>query len=633
MIVENLEGVIYPLFFLPLRSGLFWAYSSFPLFFMQSLEKQKSSSLPRFFGTGAMVDWLWGSLAQKSGGSELQKNSNGEQNFYLIDTFVSELIRAQVETPVDLETDRRNALERTLYIQLEAALREHIRMPYHSDANEIDWGKYAAGDLHVIHRNYGNQDIRTQGRRAVAVSSGQKKERYARETKQLDTLYEQKILPELEDLSQLAETTAEMLSLEIRSAYGLSAQEPVFVGQKHALVMPANKEVYADGFSYINIHQLVYIPRLQKLLVTLDQYYAEISFSQHAQVFSHWKDSTVQGKELTEDLLMKTLPALPEEVRFSPAFEVFLGAARVLEESENDIPWRQKQQYSLSLVEQRRSTLEIGATFLTQVLLTEYQVCRKFPQALSSLSQRLQVAFEMVAHPLLSGRNFSYQASLQSYSDQFLKQWLFQSSKLVATDVFLLEKLENPEYSRQARTSLRSDSFLQQRDKALLQLSKTYPEILGSFLSQAQCATGSLGGLSRLTSSLRSTVLRGEAISFSQLQSIVGSRAEKFSPGECINPKCKAMKMLEEFYGSKETIPRDKLPYCGECRLCITCEVEYQENQAQSANDGATDNLREFGNNFFGSTEDVVSDYLGRFPRVSAELLPSFFIAGDRVLH
>lgn len=591
---------------------------------MLSVERLTGRRNFPLIGSFASIQALFEQASQKS--QPPTQDERVASNFLLIDTLTSELVKAQIESPLDLETERRQKLKQTIFLQLEAALREHLRTPYHTDANEIDWDKFAAGKLHVFHRSYHQKDLRDHCQDAIEKSTGAKQERYRREKNQMDVLYTQHILPELENFSSLTPSTAGFLSWEVQKAYGLSAGEEVFVGKKYGLVMPANLPVYPDGFSYVNIHQLIYIPRLRKILVTIDQFFTELSYDQHKHILNSWKKESVQGN-ITEDLLMKTIIPLPEETRKSAAFSVFMDVAQSLEQ--NQLNYQEKQQYSHSFVSHSRETLTAASAFLTHILLLEYQISRQFPQSLSTLSQRLQVAFEMAAHPLLSGQGFHYQASLQSYTQQFLQPWLSAKTKHYLTDEQLYEKLQDHSFIHQARSGERDSRVENQRNKALLQLSQSYPNILNGFLSQAQCAAGSIGGLSKMAAKLQSPlgarILSGHNASFSEVQQMLGARAERFSRGTCVNPQCRIMKSLHQEFG--DNIPHQHLPYVGECRLCLHCELQYQASRQKNKNPSAN-SLKEFGGKTFANSTDAAQEYLRIFG-IQPDLLGTFFLAEE----
>lgn len=600
---------------------------------MLSLEKLRHHDFSPLIGSAATIQMLIEQLSRQT--KILPQPERVSTNFLLVDTFTNELVKPQAESPIDLETQRRRQLENTLAAQLEAALREHLRTPYHSDTNEIDWDKFAAGELHVFHRHYVNKDLREHCQEAVEANSGARRERYAREKAQLDRLYQEKITPELEDFASLAPSTAALLTWEVRQAYNLSPDEEIFVGGKHALVMPANQPVYPDGWSYVNLHQLVYLPKQRKLLVTIDQFFAYLSYEQHRSVLNRWQPESIPAKQpLTEKLLMETVITLPETVKASPAFNLFIDLAKQLDADEMGV--RQKQQYSHGFVEKSGGTLALASAFLTQILLTEYQVCLQHPTALAGLAARLNVAFEMAAHPLLSGRDFSYRASLESYTEQFLARWL--NDPTVSSDPNrLLDKLKQPAFIRKSRSGKMDGEVAAQREAAILKLSQSYPAILNSFFSQAQCAVGSLGGLAKMQTTLNSSlargVLGGRQVSFSELQQLVGQRAEHFHRGRCVNPDCAQMYGLQQQFGGR--IPENQLPYVGECNLCIRCELEHQQRELLAGSTaGKPDNnaLGDYSRRTFANSGQAVESYLQEFG-IQPALLPTFFLAETWVVN
>ncbi len=559
------------------------------------------------------------------------RTSQTNTEFRLIDTFTHELVRAQAEQFLDLETTRRQKLQETLAAQLAAALREHLQTPYHTDANEIDLVKFAAGQLHVFHRYYHNRDLREHCQEAINISTGVRRARYEREKQQLEILYTQKIVPELENFSQLVPARATVLSWEVRQAYGLATDEEIFLGQKHGLVMPANQQVYTEGFAYVNLHQLVYLPRQQKALVTIDQYFAELTYSQLRQVLNDWQPRAILStKTLTEKLLMETIVTLPAVVRTSQAFDLFAQAAQKLDQSLAN--YHQKQQYSHAFIQHSNEALQSTAAWLTHILLLEYQLCQRFPAALKGLSQRLQVAFEMAAHPLLGGQSFVYQASLAAYTDQFLNPWLKSTTTKIkpSSPNQLLKKLEGRSFIRSTRHNRKDPQLKQQRNQALLQLSHSYPGILTGFLSKAQCAAGSVGGLSKMNqafnSPLAGRVLHGYTPSLTEVRQLVGNRAERWQRGICINPHCPVMHRLNQEFDHQ--VPHSHLPYVGECQLCLQCELEYQQKESKKTptQTATANDLARFGQKTFTNTSTAVDEYLQLFG-VPPSLLPTYFLA------
>ncbi len=566
-----------------------------------------------------------------------QPNKRVPTNFLLIDTFTNELVKPQLESPLDLETKRYLKLEDTIHAQLEAALREHLRTPYHTDANELDWDKYAAGGFKVFHRHYSEKDLRDHCQEAVDANTGVKRERYAREKEQLDQLYTQKIEPELQDFKSLAPAKASILSWEVRQAYQLDPDEEIFVGQKHGLVMPANEAVYPEGWSYVNLHQLVYLPKQRRLLVTIDQFFADLSYEQHRAILNRWQPESIAPKKpLTEKLLMETVITLPESVKTSPAFDVFIDLVKLLDTQQDELGVRQKQQYSHGFVEKSSHTLRQTAAFLTQILIIEYRTCLDHPENLNTLSQRLNIAFELAAHPLLSGRDFAYQASLDTYREKFINPWLDKKSKNLNSPEQIFQRLKQPDQLSRSRSGRIDQKVAEQRNQVLITISlRGYPGILSTFSSQAQCAVGSLGGLTRmqgaLNSSLAQSVMGGRMVSFSELQQLVGNRAEKFHHGNCVNPDCHHMQELHRRFGTN--IPTSSLPYVGECNLCIGCELQYQRDELGKTtnNDPDNDEVDRCARKLYNSASDAVEDLTKLW--INGSDFPLFLCGGDQVLH
>lgn len=486
-------------------------------------------------------------------------------------------------------------LRRTLETQLEATLSEHIQLPFHSSFSEVDLERFAlGGELFIFHPGYRKLDLISYADNAVKKEQDPlKKARYTRERDQLQGLYI-KLLAEME-LSGKAEASEstwqearaeKVISARVLHDLGLQEGEPVFVARKHVFSMPRNTEVYVEGLSYLNMYQLVFLPRQGRMILTMDHLYEELNNEEHARALRLLedpdKDMTVSPSQAAEEALMKELSTLNAESSLALPLHIFSQLLSNLHESEKNTSLRFMDETfrKQNEVKAKFSNIRSVAEFLYKILVAELVVCKKHEEAVSGLKQRLNVALEMAMHPLLSGNPIQQKQSIEIYTSTYLQRWLKKNTpdsleNVQITSVFL-KQLE------QERVSQRVTSTDQQhkRDEAIKNLSASYPAILQRISSQAQCAAGSFGGLTNLAQfeSMTRSLGTGPLVNFSQLQSFIGAdRAKDWKMGVCINPGC-------SYSGLKQ--------FVGECGLCLSCEMKMSGFEESPKTPGVSDAVR-----------------------------------------
>ncbi|MCD8507004.1 hypothetical protein LRY58_01720 [Candidatus Woesebacteria bacterium] len=589
--------------------------------------------------------------AEQTTHSSQSQNTELASNFRLIDVLTS-LSQRVLENPKILAKDspERFQLEAMMREQIQAFVAEQLGLPYHSYANEVDLGKWVSDNtLETFHPKYADTETRgdllNMARKAATVNTGAEGDRYRREQTQLEVLYHEKLTAELtnwQNESTWTPTTAgNLLSENVRTEYGLTNQEEIiYVGKKYALAMPENSQVYPEGKAYTNLHQLVYIPSQNRVLLLIEQWFDEHTYNDQAFILNSWEEDAIPDSVmLTEDILMSTLVTLPSEVQTSPAFEVFANMARQLDANQQDTQFRLNQQARLGLLHANKTSMHQAATFLTQVLITEYLVCLEYPEALSDLSARLWGAYEMMAHPFLSGHHFIYEATLKSYMDGYLGQWIHATAHLHSPQLSnsqlanrerrqtIHRRIEQQLHRRSAQEQHHLTSQQKEQRNSALQLlaNNGYTNILQRVASEAWCATGNVGGLTQvsqtLNSSLGQSVMNGHFVNMNELSQLIGQdRAEKWQMGVCENPNC----------------PRGTVTQLvGECGFCIHCELLSQSGQELTKRGEHADSdlarLNQFAKQPFLNPDDV-SNYYRRHLKIGVDILPTYLLAGEQVL-
>lgn len=564
--------------------------------------------------------------------------SASDSNFRLLDVLaeLSEVLAADPQlTPESLLQDhspRFRQLKELLIVQLQAAVKEQLKLPHHQDANELDLAHYAlGGELRLTHRNYPQKDLIERSDLAAEKSTGEIARRYRRESNQLRRLYKTKLLPELQalDAQHWIQGSAAQIAPDIRNAYGLKTDETTLFGQRHAFSMPTNKIVYAEGMSYINVFQLAYLPERQLMLVLTDQWYSELSLEQHRQVLREWENQVLPSKrDLTESVIMQTIVTLPEELKHHSLFEIFqnlsiqYGKRTLSKDGKTD--YAALQQRGLGKVALQQQSIEQAATFLTQVLLTEYLVCLDHPEALAGLGVRLRDAFEFVAHPLFGGRPFAYKTTKESYFRTHLNTWLKAQSAHNTSPEVLATKLRNLQTQVIQHGVQRSHDDKVRRNEILQSIAKTDSHILTKLISQAQCASGSLGGIETLmsspaTASLTNSVMSGHLATHGELTSLIGAeRASLWHHGVCVNPHC-------HHAGKTQLV--------GECSLCLQCELLANMNQLPGRTSTENEDFSsasQLANHTFANTRAAREFFSSLM--VGIDELPSHFLAPESLL-
>ncbi|MCD8527293.1 hypothetical protein LRY65_03730 [Candidatus Woesebacteria bacterium] len=231
--------------------------------------------------------------AEQTTHSSQSQNTELASNFRLIDVLTS-LSQRVLENPKILAKDspERFQLEAMMREQIQAFVAEQLGLPYHSYANEVDLGKWVSDNtLETFHPKYADTETRgdllNMARKAATVNTGAEGDRYRREQTQLEVLYHEKLTAELtnwQNESTWTPTTAgNLLSENVRTEYGLTNQEEIiYVGKKYALAMPENSQVYPEGKAYTNLHQLVYIPSQNRVLLLIEQWFDEHTYNDQA---------------------------------------------------------------------------------------------------------------------------------------------------------------------------------------------------------------------------------------------------------------------------------------------------------------------------------------------------------------
>lgn len=558
--------------------------------------------------------------------------------FQLIDTLV-ELSEEVLSRRPELSSDRdqlQQYLERTLSTQLEAALAEHRALPFHTGYAELDLQQFVLdGRLHIHHPGYRDKDLRAYAQNAMPVAPTQEhRARYQREHDQLDELYDRFWAELTSDgsVQDWKQSRATSISPRVRRELGLADTATIWLAQKHALVMPRNKAVYADGLAYLNTYQMAYLPEQDRVVVIMDHLYRDYDLDTHAQMLEHL-DDRVAFPSVSEELVMQTVASLPSELRDTPAFEIFCQLEdrfplptpqpRSVNQSAASTLLRAEQQSKLSGLAQQRTDLNQGAAFLAQVLITEYLVCRQFPEALNGLTQRLVAAREPVMNFLLLGTSFSSEVLKQHYFETYLSAWLpklnvHSSRNQPVTQ--LHNTLQTLQHQRDQLEHLDADHE-HKREQSILKLAKTYPSILLEASSQAQCALGSFGGLRNLNalasanSSLGQQLLRGDLLNSAQLSQVIGSeRAKDWRKGVCINPECA--------HAGKEQM-------VGECGLCYSCEMAFNGLESGMDKDQPSTGFQDWLNTSF--VDPFLAAHAGKeFVRINESDMPMFIWSGVR---
>ncbi len=488
--------------------------------------------------------------------------------FFLFDTLFRELASEQERAPLEAQ-ERFNTLKLALETQLLAFVREELHLPVASEVHNVDLNQWLQGKLKIYHPRYSHFDLLEVAQNSLDFHEGTRQQRYQREAAQVKKLYEEKLAPDLENIENWVSLSAQDLPFVVRQSLHISPEEEVFVGHKYGLLRPANLEVYPDGYSYINLYQLLYIPRTKKVHLIEDFLYDELSAEDHQFLAEDWDPTVETSENPTEKSLMDLCITLPEELRLLPGFSLFERALNTLQSEPGDalnISLREKQQTRLGKLSSQEETLQTASTFLTQILITEYALCQEDSSLLNGLAQRLQVAFEMVAHPIVSGVEFQYKPSLDAYQNHVLPN-ISKFRRLLKIPVRRRqsELYQEMNVRRQELRGKNADKTIKSRRSiALNALSKDYPAILGRVSSVAQCSVGSFGGISEVfqqaNSSLGQSVLQGHLLDKASLSQLIGEkRAQEWKMGQCINPRCKN--------GRKEQL-------VGECSLCFRCEME-----------------------------------------------------------
>ncbi len=580
------------------------------------------------------------------------ENTQGESltnNFRLIDV-LTDMSARLLENP-ELLVDHSREKEELVALmkeQISAFVAEELGLPHHSYANELDWAEYVAtGQVLTFHPHYKNTatrgDLLTMARKAGAVNHGAEGARYRREQEQLEVLYEQ-LAHELKNWQNpdvWQQTTAgQILSPAVRRQHGITdLNESVFVGNKYALVMPENSLVYPEGKAYTNIHQLVFFPQSKKAILLIEQWFDAHTYTDQATILNTWEEDAIpDGVILTEDILMSAVVTLPAELKKSPAFSVFADMARSLDAQKSDTNFRLRQQTTLGLLHANHHSIEHAATFLTQVLITEYLVCLEHPEALTDLSARLWGAYEMMAHPFLSGETFQYEAARDAYMTGYLSQWLTGTADTAHTAI----PRALQEQTRRAATHAAIQNHMQYRSPGQLPLTTQqqkqrnaslekyaklgYPNILNRIASEAWCATGSVGGLNQvsqtLNSSLGQSVLNGHFVNMQELSKVIGhERAKDWEMGVCANPNC----------------PRGTATQLiGECDYCLHCELlslagHELQKRGDSSHESDLQKLNRFAQQGFTNPDDITEAYRRQF-HIGIDVLPTYMLAGETVL-
>lgn len=538
--------------------------------------------------------------------------------FFLFDTLFRELASEQERQPLEHE-ERFQKLKLALETQLLAFVREELHLPVAAEVHEVDLNQWLQGKLKIYHPRYSHFDLLEVSQNSLDFNSGRRQERYQRESQQVEQLYQEKLTPDLENVTQWTPLSADQLPFAVRQTLGLNIDEVVYVGKKHALFRPANLEVYPDGYSYINLYQLIYLPKTKQVHLIEDFLYDELSLEDHQRLSQQWDPNT--RLEATENSLMSQCITLPEELRLLPGFSLFEKALNTLQEQPSDalnITLREKQQARLGRLNNQEKALQTASTFLTHILMAEYTVCQENSSFLTGLAQRLQVAFEMVAHPLVTGAEFQYEPSLKAYQKHVLpdvKSWrnlLSLSARKRQNNVY--QELNARRHELRNRRP--DQNAVSHRDIAFKTLSKDYPAILGRVSSVAQCSLGSFGGLTEVmqqaNTSLGQSVLQGHLLNKADLSQLIGEkRAQEWKVGHCINPHCKNG-------GARQLV--------GECSLCYRCEMESNLGELpfiETPNStAASDRLQQLLTSNAGQVSHILND----MSRVSLNELPTFLL-------
>lgn len=528
------------------------------------------------------------------------KESAAPANFRLFDVFrrVAEL---EHQSYWEHQRAREHDLCQSFETQLRAVLKEHLGIPHHSDANEISLEQLRSDILKIVHRNYQQYDLKEQTALAVEQGRGAERRRHELEHQQVLKLY-QALEEELETLrfsdSSFLPSSAKMLSHEVRKAYGLTEDEPVFVGQKYAAALPINTDVYPEGKAFLNLYQAVYVPGKKKLLLLMDQYFAELDNSLLAQILNDWQPGVVP-EHPTEEVLLTVITTLPHEIRTDPVFAVIEAIAKKYQSVES-VALRQEQQSVYGAVRKSQENLEAGAAFLTHVIVTEYERCLAQPKLLGTLSHRLNFAFEMVAHPLLSLRAFSYVDALRVYRETYWQQ----SAVGRKHPEKLLRQLQEQSFLQAARYGQPDKKSRELREKAAGMYVQKYGSFATSLYSKASCAVGSVGGLNKVMEMTRSplgqAVMGGYNPSFAELQQLIGDRAKDWKIGECVNPHC-----IHRVNGA--WVRNDV--YVGECSLCSACELLHSAGKfGEHSSDGRALHTDRYRDRVFQDGQKVIEE-------------------------
>jgi hypothetical protein len=586
-------------------------------------------------------------------------------NFELIDILAEYLAEQQQR---EAGKPFNSYIVNTLQTQLGAALREHLKLPFHEDYSIVDLSRFAENTLHISHPGYRDVDLLEYFEKASSVARSEAESvRYRRETNQFRLLYarlwddltastEPAVQPDGRvNLPQWESAlAADVLPPRVSAEMGVSAGERVFVQRKHALALPQNKEVYGQGQSYLNVYQLVYLPQKQQVVLVTNHLYRPIDpATQHGMLRSITEevlpDVPKNAKsDSLEEILLNTVVTLPEALRTTSTTTLFLQLLQErshLSEGGPAVELEQKRVTQKFLGS--ASNLNRAVAFLTQVLIAEHAMCRDYPASTSGLLDRLHLAMEMVFNPLFSGVEMNVAASKKVYMDLLFKNRLSPTQreglKNKPVRAWLSELPQAPESEVAPRTQYlqRQVVRLQKesrhfdgeqyvnsdlRTQAVLQLSTEFPNILKRVTGEAACAAGSFGGLSQKFSSVSGGLsmegLPGmNGLSFKGFESLISSgplrdrsvleqmvgreRAQLFTMGKCV-------------YGEHCYFPGVE-QLVGECSVCALCEKMPRHTFDMLKNQ---DNLQEWFQQDQASGSDAVETGRSHWNMPATDFLP-----------
>lgn len=589
-----------------------------------------------------------------SGKNRITNDNSRGINFRLIDVLndVSALLENNHNNFIFNEGQYYLYFENLMMEQVAAFAAEIIEMPYHSTATTVDITKFISeGIFSTIHPLYEHSetkgDLLKISENAAKKNTGNEKKRHYREYLQIKKLYDfllhelmnendpQKIFINKQENSWSQTTVGNFLSAGARKLYELTnLNELIFVGEKYALFMPKNKNVYPENKAYTNIHQLVYIPRTQKFILLIEQWFEDHSYDDQKKIASYWDETSVDKvQKPTEKLLMDIILKLPSRMKTISSFQVFLETAQALQNAKKkenaessepaaDISLKLRQQASLGILNAHSESIKQAGTFLAQILLTEYMICLYVPEALQNLQTRLLSAYEMIAHPFMSGKDFIYIVAKNAYMES-IRQWL---KKVPSQKISSLKQRQQLSSEIKNITKIRNfEKHLNSEQKKIrFQLLNNYrrfgyPQIVERVIKEAWCATSGVGGIPQIKNTYQSfgvtqSVLAGKTINRNELSKIIGeNRASQWKNGFCENTNCQN-KGIEQLIG--------------ECGFCIRCEILSNQGEKLSKDNLSEKNneVLDFANNSYSHSDEIVDFYKNKF-FIRVTDLPTFLIS------